>query len=89
MQKHAHLVYLVKSFPTSIYLQNLASIQKRTSPCEIDSRLQDCKIARVGQNIGAAAGARLAPAAPGGPAGDRPRAEGPGPWEHQFAVLFE
>ena len=32
MQKHANLVDLVKSFPTNIYLQNLASIQKRTSP---------------------------------------------------------
>ena len=32
MQKHANLVDLVKSFPTSIYLQNLASIQERTSP---------------------------------------------------------
>ena len=32
MQKHVNLVDLVKSFPTSIYLQNLASIQKRTSP---------------------------------------------------------
>ena len=32
MQKHVTLVDLVKSFPTNIYLQNLASIQKRTSP---------------------------------------------------------
>ena len=32
MQKHVNLVDLVKSFPTHIYLQNLASIQKRTSP---------------------------------------------------------
>ena len=32
MQKHVKLVDLVKSFPTNIYLQNLASIQKRTSP---------------------------------------------------------
>ena len=31
MQKHVNLVDLVKSFPTTIYLQNLASIQKRTS----------------------------------------------------------
>ena len=31
MQKHVNLVDLVKSFPTSIYLQNLASIQPRTS----------------------------------------------------------
>ena len=32
MQKHVNLVDLVKSFPTNIYLQNLASIQKKTSP---------------------------------------------------------
>ena len=32
MQKHVNLVDRVKSFPTNIYLQNLASIQKRTSP---------------------------------------------------------
>ena len=32
MQKHVNLVDLVKSFPTNIYLQNLASIQMRTSP---------------------------------------------------------
>ena len=31
MQKHANLVDLVKRFPTNIYLQNLASIQPRTS----------------------------------------------------------
>ena len=32
MQKHVNLVGLVQSFPTNIFLQNLASIQKRTSP---------------------------------------------------------
>ena len=32
MQKHVNLVDPVKSFPTNIYLQNLASIQKRASP---------------------------------------------------------
>ena len=32
MQKHVNLVDLVKSFPTNIFLQNFASIQKRTSP---------------------------------------------------------
>ena len=31
MQKHVNLVDLVKSFPTNIFLQKLASIQKRTS----------------------------------------------------------
>ena len=32
MQKHVNLVDLGESFPTNIYLQNLASIQRRTSP---------------------------------------------------------
>ena len=32
MQKHVNLVDLVKSFPTNISLQNLASIRKRSSP---------------------------------------------------------
>ena len=32
MQKHVNLGDLVKSFPMNIFLQNLASIQKRTSP---------------------------------------------------------
>ena len=32
MQKHVNLVDLVKSFSTNIFLLNLASIQKRTSP---------------------------------------------------------
>ena len=35
-----HRVDLVKGFPTGIFLQNLASMQPRTSPCEIHSRLQ-------------------------------------------------
>ena len=32
MQKDVNLVDLVKSFPTNIFLQNLASIKRRTSP---------------------------------------------------------
>ena len=32
VRKHVNLVDLVKTFPTNILLQNLASIQKRTSP---------------------------------------------------------
>ena len=32
VRKHANLVDLVKSFPTNIYLQNLASMQNRSSP---------------------------------------------------------
>ena len=34
MQKHVNLVDLVKSCPTNIFLQNLASIQRRTSPIQ-------------------------------------------------------
>ena len=37
MQKHVNLVDLVKSFPTNIFLQKLASIQERTSPIEFDN----------------------------------------------------
>ena len=36
MQKHVNLEDLVKSFPTNIFLQNLASLQKRTSPIKFD-----------------------------------------------------
>ena len=36
VQKHVNIVDLVKSFPTNIFLQNLASIQKRTSPLKFD-----------------------------------------------------
>ena len=36
MQKHIDLVDLVKSFPTNIVLQILASIEKRTSPIKFD-----------------------------------------------------
>ena len=36
MQKHVNIVDLVKSFPTNIFLQNLASIQQRTSPLKFD-----------------------------------------------------
>ena len=36
MQKHVNLVDIVKSFPTNIFLQNLASIEKRTSPLKFD-----------------------------------------------------
>ena len=32
VQKHVNLVEIVKRFPTNIFLQNLASIQKRTRP---------------------------------------------------------
>ena len=43
MQKHVNLVDLVKSFPTNIYLQNLASIQKRTSPMKFANLAEKLK----------------------------------------------
>ena len=43
MQKHVNLVDLVKSFPTNILLQNLASIQKRTSPAKSDNLTEKSK----------------------------------------------
>ena len=36
MQKHVSLVDVVKSFPTNIFLQNLASIQQSTSLIKFD-----------------------------------------------------
>ena len=36
MQKHVNLVDLVRSFPTNIFLQNLASTQQRTSLIKFD-----------------------------------------------------
>ena len=75
MQKHVNLVDLVKSFPTNIYLQNLASIQKRTSPVKFAHLAEksgkgsisnlSTKVARAGAAVSALAGA----------SGERPRAE--------------
>ena len=38
VKKYVHLVDLVKSFPTNVYLQNLASMQPRTSSFNFDAR---------------------------------------------------
>ena len=43
MQKHVNLVDLVKSFPTNIFLQNLTSIEKRTSPIKFDHLAEKSK----------------------------------------------
>ena len=60
MQKHVNLVDLVKSFPTNfnIYSQNLASIQKRTSPVKfahLAEKSENCCALAVG-SAGIAAG---------------------------------
>ena len=54
MQKHVNLVDLVKSFPTNIYLQNLASIQKRTSPVKfahLGEKSDKCSISNLSTKV--------------------------------------
>ena len=54
MQKHVNLVDLIKSFPTNIYLQNLASIQKRTSPLKFDhlaEKSEQCSISNLSTKV--------------------------------------
>ena len=62
MQKHVNLVDLVKSFPTNIYLQNLASIQKRTSPV---------KFAHLAEKSGKGSISNVSTKAPTSPCGSR------------------
>ena len=49
--KGVHCVDLGESFPTSIYLQKLASIPPRTSPAKMESWLQDCQKMRNVERI--------------------------------------
>ena len=54
MQKHVNLVDLVKSFPTNIFLQNLASIQKRTSPIKfanLAEKSENCSISNLSTKV--------------------------------------
>ena len=51
MQKRVNLVDLVKSIPTSIYLQNAASIQPRTSPVKFAKHYPKVRI-KVRKHIG-------------------------------------
>ena len=63
MQKHVNLVDLVKSFPTNIYLQNLASIQKRTSPLKFAHLAEKSgkgSISNLSTKVGAGRGAGAA-----------------------------
>ena len=66
MQKHVNLVDLVKSFPTNIFLQNLASIQRRTSPLKFAHLAEKSEKGSV-SNLPTKARADRAPD-PGGPA---------------------
>ena len=69
MQKYVHLVDLVKSFPTNIYLQNLASIQKRTSPV---------KFAHLAEKSGKGSISNLSTKAAAAGAAEVPPSEGKG-----------
>ena len=63
MQKHVNLVDLVKSFPTNIFLQNLASIQKRTSPIKfahLAEKSENGSISNLSTKFGARSMARAA-----------------------------
>ena len=58
MQKHVNLVDLVKSFPTNIFLQKLASIQKRTSPIKfahLAEKSEKGSISNLSTKVGAPA----------------------------------
>ena len=68
VQKHVNLVDLVKSFPTNIYLQNLASIQKRTSPIKFAHLAEKSEKGSI-SNLSTKAQPRDAPARPAVPAG--------------------
>ena len=70
MQKLANLVDLVKSFPTNILLQNLASIQKRTSPIKF------AHLAEKSENGSISNLSTKAPAPPSRRAGLKRRARG-------------
>ena len=71
MQKHVNVVDLVNSFQTNIFLQNLASIQRRTSPMKFDHLAEKSESAvryRTFQLSG-----ELASAGDGSPAGTEAR----------------
>ena len=71
MQKHVNLVDLVKSFPTNIFLQNLASIQKRTSPVKFAHLAEESEKGSI-SNL-----STKGPAAPERRPPGRPRSPGP------------
>ena len=66
MQKHVNLVDLVKSFPTHIFLQNVASIQQRTSPpkfAHLAEKSEKGSVSNLSTKPAAAASARRPAAA--------------------------
>ena len=55
MQKYVNLVDLVKSFPTSIYLQKSASIQPRTSLSKFGGKFNSLIIRLLNRAVGSRA----------------------------------
>ena len=79
MQKHVNRVDLVKSFPTNIFLQNLASIQQRTTLIkfdQLDEKSEKGPISNLSTKVGAAA--RALRGLPGGLGARARAARGPG-----------
>ena len=76
MQKHVNLVDLVKSFPTNIFLRNLASIQKRTIPLKfahLAEKSENGSISNLSTKVSSATGARRTSRGTTGCRGCRPR----------------
>ena len=66
MQKHVNLVDLLKSFPTHIFLQILASIQQRTSLIKFDHLAEKSEKGSI-SNLSTKGAAAAAPSAPAPP----------------------
>ena len=72
MQNHVNLVDLVKSFPTNIFLQDLASIQKTTSPIKFDhlaEKSEKGSLSNLSTKVGAAFAVPVGGAALAAPVG--------------------
>ena len=70
MPKHVNLVDLVKSFPTNIFLQNLASIQRRTRPIAFAYLAEKSENGSISNLSTRGSAAAAAEGAAGGPAAE-------------------
>ena len=85
MQKHVNLVDLFKTFPTNIFLQNLTSIQKRTSPVKFAHLAEKSGKSSI-SNLSTKAGTRASCTTHCRPCRnarrDRPTSSAYEPWRH-------
>ena len=79
MQKHVNLVDLVKSFPMNILLQNLASIQQRTSLIKFAHLAEKSEYGSISNLSTKVHGAAPLRATGGQPRGPRSRDRAPAP----------